>query len=99
MFKIFEWITEAVGWLQIVASSVLIGLGIGALVYSAYPTIGGLVIGISIASLGLIIGIIRTIKIWKTKEGTIWYVSRVMATPELDEMETKTKEGDKNDNS
>lgn len=96
MFKVFEWITEAVGWLQIVASPLLIGLGIGAIVYFQNPTATRLVIAITIASLGLIIGILLATKIWKTKEGTIWFLSRIMATPELDkkEIETNDKQAD-----
>lgn len=92
MFKIFEYITEAVGWLQIVASPLLIGLGIGAVVYFPNPTTTRLIIGISIAALGLIVGILWATKIWKTKEGTIWFLSRIMATPELDKNETKTND-------
>lgn len=88
MYKIFEWITEAIGWLQIVASPLLIGLGIGAFVYFQNPTTTRLVIGISFATLGLIIGILWATKIWKTN-GTIWFMSRIMATPELDKKENE----------
>jgi hypothetical protein len=98
MFKIFEYITEAIGWLKIVASPMLIGLGIGAINYFPNPTTTRLVIGISIATLGLIIGILLATKIWNTKEGTIWFLSRIMATPELDkkEAETNDKQSDNN---
>lgn len=94
MSKIFEFITEVIGWLQIVASPLLIGLGIGALVYFSNPTNTRLVIGITVAVLGLIIGILWATKIWKTK-GTISFMSRIMATPELDKKETETNENDK----
>ncbi len=92
MFKIFRYITEAIGWLQIVASLLPIGLGIGAAIYFPNPTTTRLIIGISIATLGLIIGILWASKIWKTKESTIWFVSRIMATPELDKKETETND-------
>lgn len=95
MFKVFEWITEAIGWLQIVASPLLIGLGIGAFVYFPNPTTMRLIIAISIATSGLIIGILFATKIWKTKEGTIWFLSRIMATPELDKKETNDNHTDK----
>ncbi len=84
MFRFFEFITETIGWLQIVASPLLIGLGIGAFIYFPDPTTIRLVLGIIVATLGLIVGIIWANKAWKGK-GTIWFVSRVMATPELDE--------------
>lgn len=90
MYKIFEWITDAIGWLQIVASPFLIGIGIGAFVYFPNPTTTSLVIGISIATLGLIIGIFIATKIWKTKEGTISFLSRIAATPDLDKKEEET---------
>ncbi|MEN9304597.1 MAG: hypothetical protein RL264_3026 [Bacteroidota bacterium] len=80
-YKIFEFITEVIGWLQIVASPLFIGLGIGAFIYITNPTFERLILGISIASLGLIVGILWATKIWKTKEGTIWFLSRIMATP------------------
>jgi hypothetical protein len=87
MFKIFEWITEAIGWLQIAASPFLIGLGIGACVYFPNPTATRLVIGITTTTLGLIIGILLATKIWKSKVGTIGFLARTMATPELDKKE------------
>jgi hypothetical protein len=83
VFRIFELITESIGWLQIVASPLLIGLIIGAIIYFPNPNITRLVLGIIIAILGLVIGIIWATKQWKGK-GTIRFMSRVMATPELD---------------
>ncbi len=51
------------------------------------PSTARLVFGISIATLGLIIGIIWATNIWK-KTGTMRFMSRIMATPELDPLET-----------
>jgi hypothetical protein len=84
MFKILEFITETIGWLQIVASPLLIGLGIGALIYFSHPTNLGMIAGLSIAALGLVIGIIWASRVWK-KYGTMRFLSRIIATPELDE--------------
>lgn len=95
MNKLIEFITEVVGWLQIVASPLLIGLSIGTIVYVSNPSTARLVFGISIAALGLIIGIIWATNIWK-KTGTMRFMSRIMATPELDPLETT--ENDQNDN-
>ena len=94
MNKVFEYIMEIIGWLQIVASPLLIGSGIGAFIYLRNPTLTNLIIGIAISMLGLIVGIIWATKIWKTK-GTMWFVSQVSATPELDnliEAEKETKQ-------
>lgn len=98
IFRVFEFITEVIGWLQIVASPLLIGLAVGAIIYFTDPTTTRLVIGIAIAAVGLIIGIIWATRQWKGK-GTIWFMSRIMATPELDKPDgeniaTTTKQND-----
>ena len=85
MFKFLEFLTETIGWLQIAVSIFLIGSGIGFLVYYLITNTLGLVIGIVIASLGLITGIIFATRIWK-KTGTIEFLSRTSASPELDNL-------------
>ena len=73
----------------------LICLGIGAFIYFPNPTLTNLIIAIIISILGLIVGIIWATKIWKTK-GTMWFVSQVSATPDLDNLvdaEKETKQG------
>lgn len=90
IFRVFEFMTGAIGWLQIVASPLLIGLIVGAIIYFSNPTTTRLVLGISVATLGLIIGIIWATKQWKRK-GTIWFMSGIMATPELDNQDEETK--------
>ncbi len=84
MPKFLELLSESMGWLQIVASPFLIGICIGSFIYFPNQTSTRLVLGIIAALLGLVIGIIWATKAWKGK-GTIWTISRVMATPELDE--------------
>ena len=79
----FELITEIIGWLQIVASPFLIGLIIGAIIYFPKPDTTKLIIAIVIATTGLCIGIIWATRVWR-KKGTIHFMSRIMATPELD---------------
>jgi hypothetical protein len=83
MQKFFHYFTEILGWLQIVASPFLTGLGIGCLVYFPHPNTTRLVIAIIISLAGLITGIYFANRIWK-KKGTVWFMSRIMATPELD---------------
>ena len=86
----FDYFTEIVGWLQIVASPLLFGLIIGTCIYLSDPTTLRLVIGIGVALIGLIIGIVFATRVWK-KQGTMHFVSRVMASPELDNLEEDKK--------
>lgn len=79
----FDYVTEVIGWLLIVVSPLLTGLLIAALIYFPNRTTFRLVIAIAISITGLIAGVILAIRIWK-KHGTIYFVSRTMATPELD---------------
>ncbi|UKJ06216.1 hypothetical protein [Solitalea lacus] len=76
--------------MQIVASPLLIGLAIGATIYFSDPTTTRLFIGIIVATVGLIVGIIWATRQWKGK-GTIWFMSRIMATPELDNIDGEQK--------
>lgn len=98
MHKIFEIITEVVGWIQIVLSPTLIGIGFGFGIYYYCPNRIGIIFGILIAVIGFIIGIIWATKKFKTT-GTIHFLSRISATPELDELEKteieKTESGKK----
>lgn len=87
MTKFFEQIAELSGWLRIAASPLLIGLLIGAVVYFPDRTTTTLVIGICIAILGLLVGMLLATKIFKSKKGTIWFLSRTRATPDPDNKE------------
>ena len=87
-FKVFENITEVISWLQIVASPTLLCCGIGAFIYFRNPNLTNLIIAICICMVGLISGIFYANKIWKTK-GTVWFMSRVNASPELDNQDSK----------
>ncbi len=82
-FKVFENIAEVIGWLQIVASPTLICCGISAFIYYRNPNLINLIIAICIGMVGIVGGIFYANKIWKTKE-TVWFMSRVNASPELD---------------
>jgi len=81
-FKVFENITEVIGWLQIVASPTLLCSGIGTFIYFRNPNLINLFIAICICLVGIVSGILYANKIWKTK-GTVWFMSRVNASPEL----------------
>ena len=86
MSKLFE----IIAWLQIVASPLLIGLGIGAYLYYKNPTIGFLILAIGLGLIGFIIGILWANKVWKTK-GTLWFISRVNASLDLDNLKSENK--------
>lgn len=84
----FDYVFEIIGWLQIVVSPLLLGSIIGLVIYLSNPGTLRLILGISVAILGLITGIIIATKAWK-KKGTMHFVSRIMASPELDNLEDK----------
>ena len=86
----FDRFFEIVGWVQIVASPLLLAAIIGFLVYISKPNTTRLIIGIAIVVAGLIIGIIWATKIWKGK-GTIHFISRMNASPELDPPDEEIK--------
>lgn len=84
MIKLLAKIIEAYGWLSIMASPLLIGIAVGVIVYAYNQNLTGIIIGASISLLGLIIGVIWATKVWRSKQGTIQFLSRIMATPELE---------------
>lgn len=87
MSKHFETFTEIIAWLQIVASPFLFASIIGLVIYFQNQSLTNLIIAIVIALIGLFVGIIFATKKLKTKKGTVWFVSRIIASPELDEKE------------
>jgi hypothetical protein len=87
MFKFLDWLIEALGWLQIMLSPFFIGLIFGGIIYLSIPGSTGILIGIFVILLGLIIGIVLANKIWKSKEGITWFLSRTMSTQDFDKNE------------
>jgi hypothetical protein len=82
MMRILEIFVEILSWLRIMASPLIIGVGVGILVYDNNPNNTGMAIGIIISLLGLLVGIIGATKVWR-KTGTSNFMSRINATPEL----------------
>jgi uncharacterized membrane protein len=91
MSKFLERITEIIAWLQIVASPLLVGVILAAFIYFSDPSIDRFFIGVLIVIIALIVGIAWANKIMKTK-GTLWFMSRIMATPDLDKLDANNKE-------
>ncbi len=84
-------IFELIGWIRIMISPLLAGFIIGAIVYLIYPNQTGIMAAVAISLVGLVAGILWANSKLKGK-GTIHFVSRSMATPELDkEDELKSK--------
>lgn len=84
MSKYFELIIEIIGWLQIFLSPFLLGIIIGAFAYFPNQTDINLIIALLISFVGFIGGTILATKKFRRKEGTIRFLSRTMASSELD---------------
>ncbi len=89
-FKSIEWITSSIGWLQIFISPFASGLIIGLVIYLLNPTWISLLIGGTVTILGLIFGIKWANTKWKS-QGTVEYMSKIIATPELDKDDSTIK--------
>lgn len=81
----FNLFLEIFGFIRIVASPFLIGLAIGFGIYASKPDNVGLIIAISIASIGLIIGIIWATKISR-KKSTLDYITTA-SSPDFDKFD------------
>lgn len=86
MSKIFETAIEVVQWIKIVLSPLFISAFIGVLIYISNPNSVGIFLFALIIFIGLIIGILWARKVWR-EQGTNHFMSRIMATPDLDEKE------------
>jgi hypothetical protein len=78
---------ELINWLRIAISPTLIGALIGGLIYLKMGD-DGFVLGIVTTALGGIFGVLWATKIWK-KQGTTNFISRIDASPELDNKKTE----------
>lgn len=87
----FEETTEIIGWLQIFLSPVIISLIVSIVIYAAFDSVLSQILSILIFIIGITIGIKLANRIYKSKEGTMHFVSRVSASPELDEKEKDIK--------
>ena len=87
----FDYFFEVIGWLQIMISPLLLGLLLGAIIYFSDPSAGRLSLAFLVTLIGLIVGIVFATRVWK-KHGTMHFISRVMATPELDTLDEVKKD-------
>ena len=84
--SVFEQLSEIGGWIRIVASPLAAFGVMGWIVYMNYKTPAGMLAGFLFTLTGLITGILWASHIYR-KHGTIQLLSRVMATPELDDLQ------------
>lgn len=84
MIKFLESISEIIGWIRIFITPVIIGLIISLVLYNSNPNTLNTIIAISIFVISVIIGVIIATKIYKSKNGTIWFLSRTIASSDLD---------------
>jgi hypothetical protein len=81
--KSFPDPAEIIGWLMIVGWAIFVS---GIIGFIAYKAAHSLILGIAIVALGLFLGILWANKIAR-KRSTIDFVSRVNASPELDNLQ------------
>lgn len=90
MSKFLDRLNEIFNWIRIAISPALIGIIIGYSVYIKFKNTNGLLIGILISSIGIFIGILWATRVWKTS-GTANFMSRIEASPELDNKDLKNE--------
>lgn len=83
MIKVLEFITKTIAWIQIAASPSLLGVGLGAAIYFCHPGRLTLIAGSVFCIIGVVTGTIWATKVHRRK-GTVEFMARVIATPELD---------------
>lgn len=89
MSKYFELFTEIIGWLRIFASPFLVSVIVAAIIYFSNQTWLNLIIALLICLIVFVGGIILATRKFKSEKGTIEFLSRTMATPELEHHEEK----------
>lgn len=75
--------TEILGALMIIGSPTLIGAAVGGYWYASNPNQQNQWLFGALTGLGLFLGIWSAVREWKSR-GTVWFISRLISTPELD---------------
>ncbi|MET0637929.1 MAG: hypothetical protein ABWZ25_17995 [Chitinophagaceae bacterium] len=87
-FSVFQTFTKFIAWIQIAVSPLLLGIAAGFIAYYQLPKPYGILLGALLVTGGLAAGIVWANKVAR-KQGSINFISRVSATPELDDPEMK----------
>ncbi len=91
LLKLLEIIVEAISFMKIVLSPLLIGLFIGIVIYANKTDNVGLIIGIVVTIIGLIAGILLALWARKKSGSALEFNTRINASPDIDEMIKKDK--------
>lgn len=86
--KIIEWLLSSLAWLQIFISPAIIGVALGVIIWLNMRNVWGLSAAVIIALIGCGLGIAFAEKARRNK-GTIEFMARNIAHPELGEKENK----------
>jgi len=87
----FEEATEVVGWIEIFLSPFIASCILAGIVYIYFDSIFALIVADLIIIIGIFIAIKFATKIYKSEKGTVHFVSRIIASPELDEEKKEDK--------
>lgn len=90
MSNFFEKALQTFAWLKIVASPLLFSCIVAALIYFPFRATWALVAAILVIVTGIWVGIIFANKVSK-KNGSLWFISQIMSSPELDEKKEQSK--------
>jgi drug/metabolite transporter (DMT)-like permease len=86
MFKVIAFLIEVVNWFRIILFPSFVGVIMGGLFYYLFQNYTGKVLWIVCSIFGVVFGVIWASRIWK-KQGTTTFMSKVIATPELDKLD------------
>lgn len=81
--KLFIFFSDMIAWLQIFASPFLIGLLLGFVAYISLNDRLAIVVALSLAFAGLVIGVIWATRVQR-RRGASNHMSRIMSTPDID---------------
>lgn len=86
--RLIALLIEVIGWFKIVASPLIVSCAIGGLIYLNWKNTIALIVCSFVILIGLVIGIVWATKIWR-KHGTMNFLSKLNATPDLDNLVRK----------
>ena len=86
MITFFKRMVRVIAFLQIAVAPLLIGAISGLGIYSFFPQTIGLLLEVLFTLIGLVMGIVWAFRVDR-KSGVVEYMSRVIASPELDHTE------------
>ncbi len=84
MDKFLRIFVEVLGWLVITLSGTILGGFLMIILTFTTNSEFGFKLGLCFIPAGLILGAIWATRMWR-KHGTVWFLSRLIAHPELDE--------------